>query len=86
MHPLNPDAINCSISVSDPEATLESFGSSSSENSEDENGENDKENTKQHQLFQTRFEEGYDLPDRDYFEWLHVHHPESLPEDPLLAR
>ena len=74
MYPLNPDAIDCSISVSNPEATLESFGGDSSENSEDEDGENDKVNIEQHRLFQTQFEEGYDLPDPDYLEWLRVHH------------
>ena len=75
VYPLNPDAIVCSISVSNPEATLESFGGGSIENSEDECGENDKENTEQHQLFQTWFEERYDLPDLDYLEWLLVRHP-----------
>ena len=83
VYPLNPDAIDCSISISNPGATLESFGGGSSDNSEDEDGENDKDDIEQHWLFQTRFEEGYDLPDTDYLEWLRVHHPESLPEDPL---
>ena len=39
------------------------FGSASSENSENEDGENDEGSTEWHQLIQTRFEEGYDLPD-----------------------
>ena len=34
--------------------------------------------TEQNELFQTRFEEGYHLPDP-----LHVHHPDYLPKDPL---
>ena len=29
-------------------------------------------------LFQTRYEEGYDLPDLDYHQWLTIHHPESV--------
>ena len=44
VYPLNPDAIDCSISVSNREATLESFGGGSSENSE-EDEENDKTTT-----------------------------------------
>ena len=39
--------------------------------------------TEQHQLFQTQFEEGYDLWDPDYSESLHVHHPVYFPEEPL---
>ena len=31
-------------------------------------------------LFQRRFEEGYDLPDEEYMEWLHENHPESRTE------
>ena len=70
VYPLRLDAIDCSISV-------ESFGGVSSEDSQDEDGENDKENTEQHQLFQTRFEEG---ARPRLFDW---NHPESLPEEPL---
>ena len=55
VYPLNPDAIDCSISVSNPEATLESFGGDSGDNSEDEDGENNKENREQNELFQSRF-------------------------------
>ena len=62
---------------------LESFGGGSSYNSKDEDRENNKENREQNQLFQTRFEEGYDVPDPDYLEWLCLHPPDSLPEDPL---
>ena len=45
-NPLNLDTIDCSISVSNPEADLERFDSN--ENSEDQDGDNDKENTEQH--------------------------------------
>ena len=30
------------------------------------------------QLFNTRYEEGYDLPDEEYEEWLWVTHPEAV--------
>ena len=30
-------------------------------------------------LFQTRFEEGYDVYDSEYVSWLHHNHPESVP-------
>ena len=32
----------------------------------------------QHQLFQTRYAEGFDLPDPDYSAWLAIYHPEKL--------
>ena len=32
-------------------------------------------------LYQQRFEEGYDLFDPDYILWLEQHHPEALPAD-----
>ena len=32
-------------------------------------------------LYQQRFEEGYDLFDLDYILWLEQHHPEALPAD-----
>ena len=76
----NPDAIDCSVGVSNPEASLVIFDDGSVENSE---GENDKDDSRQNQLFQAGFEEGYDLPDPDYLEWLRFHHPESLPKNPL---
>ena len=35
-------------------------------------------------LFQTRYEEGYNLHDPDYQQWLTIHHPESVSaEQPL---
>jgi len=30
----------------------------------------------EHKLFPTRFEDGFDLEDPKYFEWLRIHHPE----------
>ena len=54
---LNPDAIDYSISVSNPE----NFDGGGSNSSDDECGENDR--TENMNCFKTRFEEGYDLPD-----------------------
>ena len=55
-HGINLEAIDCSISFSNPEATLERFGGGDSHNFDDEHGENDKEKREQHLLFQTQFE------------------------------
>ena len=35
----------------------------------------------QEELFQTRYEEGYDLPDPEYLHWLTIHNPESASAD-----
>ena len=35
----------------------------------------------QQQCFQTRYEEGYDIPDPEYLQWLAIHHPESVSAD-----
>ena len=29
-------------------------------------------------LFQQRYEEGYDLPDKEYMDWLHEYHPDGV--------
>ena len=69
-HGINLEAIDCSISFSNPEAALERFGGGDSHNFDDEHEENDKEKREQHQLFQTKFEEGHDLPDPYYLDYL----------------
>ena len=33
------------------------------------------------QLYQRRYDEGYDLMDPQYLQWLERHHPESVPAD-----
>ena len=35
--------------------------------------------SKKEELYQQRFEEGYDIYDSEYFEWLEKNHPESVP-------
>ena len=72
VYPFNPQAIDCSISAENPEASLTE---PNDQQPETENGltENGHENTvtdfsvKQEQCFQRRFEEGYDLMDPEYF-------------------
>ena len=31
----------------------------------------------EHQLFNKRYENGYDIPDPRYSKWIEIHHPES---------
>ena len=37
--------------------------------------------SKKEELYQRRFEEGYDIYDSEYLEWLEKNHPESVPAD-----
>ena len=71
-------SIRMRLTVVSASAILIPFGDGSVENSDCEDGESDKDDSRQNQLFQTRFEEGYDLPDPEYLDWLRVYHPESL--------
>ena len=84
--PFIPQAVNCSSSTDNPEASLTR---PSDEQTEAQNGlmVNGDENTvtefsiEQEQRFQTRFEEGYDLMDSEYLRWLEINHPDSVPAD-----
>ena len=38
-------------------------------------------NSEKEELYQKRFEEGYDIYDSEYLEWLENNHPESVPAD-----
>ena len=86
VYPFNPQAIDCSISTENPEASLTE---PNDQQPETENGrmENGHENTvtdfsvEQEQRFQRRFEEGYDLMDPEYLCWLEINHPDSVPAD-----
>ena len=102
IHPFNPDAITCSISVENPDASLQqvsnkenlggnSMGSSkeavteksseksmsASKESASENATNSWLSPEKLALFQRRYEEGYDLPDEEYVDWLLQYHPDS---------
>ena len=87
--PLNPDAIDCSVSASNPEATLQLQNQNGDDEGDNENAEEindcgDRDlaiSAEEQQLFQRRLEEGYNLPDAEYMRWLRIHHPESLPPD-----
>ena len=91
VYPFNPCAINCSISRDNPDASLTvNRGENETENEKPEDGENsdEQENDKnktfseeQEQLYQMRYEEGYDLMDPQYLQWLEIHHPDSVPAD-----
>ena len=37
--------------------------------------------TSKEDVYQKRFEEGYDLCDPDYISWLEIHHPETVPKN-----
>ena len=88
VYPSNPNAIDCSFSVVNPEASLRQ---SNTEKPSDHNIDinektlpeiNDSSNisSKKRSLYQRRFEEGYDLPDEEYTKWLKVNYPESFVE------
>ena len=90
VYPFNPQAIDCSsISTDNPEASLTtSLGDEGSKETEgDENSDELEKNEgttfseEQEQLYQRRYEEGYDLMDPQYLHWLEIHHPESVPAD-----
>ena len=94
VYPLNPDVIDCSISIVNPEASLHEVDEDVG--SQDNQGDDGMSNPQQcnngqssisHEkaaLFQQRFQEGYDLPDDDYVKWLHETHPESITNQLLL--
>ena len=85
VYPFNPQAIDCSISTDNPEATLTRPSDQQPEKENDlmENGD---ENTvtefsvEQEERFQERFE-GYDLIDPEYLRWLEINHSDSIPAD-----
>lgn len=109
VYPFNPNAIDCSISVTNPESFDETGDDKETEEVSDENnpqmvnGAHDKteplnsvkhnDETECHSvisekepdkqwpadkilLFQRRYEEGYDVPDEEYIQWLHETHPD----------
>ena len=70
------------LTVNRGENETENENPEDSENSDEQ--ENDKSKTfseEQEQLYQMRYEEGYDLVDPQYLQWLEIHHPDSVPAD-----
>ena len=80
IYPFNPDAIDCSVSVDNPEASLQPVNRTPNDNGE---GEQIIEallsiSPEKLLLYQRRLEEGYDLPDQEYMEWLSANHSETF--------
>ena len=94
VYPLNLDAINCSVSVVNPEACLQQVNEGA--NSQNDSASNLEQlddaqsslSSEKAALFECRFEEGYGLPDDEYMKWLHHAHPESVinKTDPTIQR
>ena len=66
--PFNPEAIDCSVSVENPNATLAHSQGNETENDDKVCG--DESQVFSEELFQTRYKEGYDLLDPEYLHWL----------------
>ena len=82
--PFNPEAIDCGVSVNETHVLGQVVGATIGEVDKEGNREPPVFSAEQQLLFQTRYEEGYDLPDPDYHQWLTIHHPESVSaEQPL---
>ena len=96
IHPFNPDTINCSISVENPDASLQlashevnsggNSGGSIEESITEQSSESASKKTASRNsyfsseklsLFQRRYKEGYDLPDKEYMDWLCQYHPDK---------
>ena len=99
VYPFNLKAIDCGISVasSDKENRQSDKGQQSAEmanagnhaESQQRSIMNEERSDKQWSaekiaLFQRRFEEGYDLPDTEYLQWLHETHPPDEENTSLL--
>ena len=87
IYPFNPDAIDCTISTENPAGNVQ--GGAGDEMNEDEGGECSHSaedsgtfSAEKEQLFQMRYEEGYDLFDEEYLQWLNTYHPNAIPQDP----
>ena len=86
VYPLNPDAIDCSVSVVNPEASLQQVHEGADLEGQDDGSSNllqldDVQLSLSSEMvarFERRFEEGYDLPDNEYMKWLRHAHPESV--------
>ena len=81
VYPFNPDAIDCTVSVSNPVASLQQVNDKETKGQDDNASDQQQTNvvpSEKAALFQRRFEEGYDLPDDEYMKWLCETHPESV--------
>ena len=84
VYPFNPNAIDCSVSVANPEASLQEVNKSKSTDQA-----RDRKSTipsEKAALFQRRYEEGYDIHDDEYIKWLKENHPESVTDQAACSR
>ena len=80
VYPFNKDAIDCSVSVINPEASLQKVNERD-DKTKGSNQVHDGKSTippEKAALFLRRYEEGYDIPDDEYMQWLRENHPESI--------
>ena len=70
-YPLNPNAIDCSVSVANPEASLQEVNKSGDKSKSTDQARDRKSTipSEKAALFQRRFEEGYDIHDDEYMKW-----------------
>jgi len=89
VYPFNPDAIDCSVSITNPGASLQQARVHLEEEIQDvdANGENQCQcipstslSLDKLALFQRRFREGYDLFNEEFMTWLKENHPETFKE------
>jgi len=86
VYPFNPDAIDCSVSVVNPEATLQQAHVHSDPESYNENYCKKSQqppvilSSDKLVLFQRRLREGFDIPDEEYMKWLKQDRPETFTE------
>ena len=80
VYPFNKDAIDCSVSVINPEASLQKVNERD-DKSKYNNQVCDGKSTippEKAALLQQRYGEGYDIPDDEYMQWLRKNHPEFV--------
>ena len=77
IYPFDPDAIDCSVRVDSPEASLQPVNRTPNDNGEGEQiiEASSSITPEKLLLYQRRLEEGYDLPDQ---EWLSANHSETF--------
>ena len=87
VYPFNPDAIDCSVSVTNLGASLQQVHANSEAEIQDvdANWENQCQCILSTSLlldklalFQQQFSEGHDFPDEEYMTWLKENHPETF--------
>ena len=86
VYPFNPDAIDCSVSIVNPGASLQQGRAFSEAENRDENSGRENQPTSvslssdKLVLFQRRLAEGYNIPNEEYMEWLKESNPEMYAE------